>query len=485
MATKPYRNESAYFLLLSIAATLAFLVLVAVFWPKLTLLIITVSLLAIGGVLLVLKKSDAGLILSLIVAGILAPYLRQLSIVNVGSGDVRLAGLTGLAILALTSFSVLGAHLVQRRPMVVASRSGLNIVLSIFILLNLAAIGNGAMRYGLATAVNDANWLPWIGFLILVVIKPSPKLMKYLGITLLAITVVQSLQGIVRIIQGSGTIYLSTGGERYVAGSTSVWIASGLIISILMLMYRAKNRREQWLFGTLALIQIIGVIISFNRQTWFALAVGLSFGFLFLLRGKRLQLAIRVIGFTLIMFLVIFVIDKLGVLQIQIYDALIQRIAGGSLQELALDPSYQFRLSAWTVAFKGAIQNPMLGLGWGAPFQFSIIVPKTGAYQVFNSSPHNTYLWLAYKSGVFSLFSFLALITLLIFSGARQVRRLRWSNSTLSLYLVAALLIELVFLSGALFWDYLSVAYMSIPFWINTGVIACLITYRPTYIQSE
>lgn len=477
MTTKSSLNRGTGLAIIVPIVLSVVIALTATFWPTAALLLTLAGLIALGGVLFVLKYSEAGIIIALTIAGLLSPLLRQLSIVDVGSGDVRLAGVVSLAVWALTATSILAAYFLQDKRLHLACRAEPILLLSTFIGFNVLAVLVGAIRFGAMNAINDAKWIPWIGFFLVIIMKPSVRLIRQLGVALLAITTLQSLQGVYRLVEGRGTIYLSTGGERYVAGSTSIWIASGFVVSMLMLIYVAKSRTHQYLFASMALLQAVGIIISFNRQTWLALVVSLSFGFLLFFRGRRLRLLLRVTGVSLVLVLVILFVDSLHILPIQIVDALVVRIGGGDLRTLEMDPSYQFRLSAWTVAITGALQNPLIGLGWGAPFEFSIIVPRTGVVQNFSSSPHNTYLWLAYKSGFPSMFSFLALMSVLIFQGARRVTFLMRSGSVLAVYLIGAILIELIFLTGAIFWDYLSVAYMSIPFWVNTGVIAALAAY--------
>ena len=133
------------------------------------------------------------------------------------------------------------------------------------------------------------------------------------------------------------------------------------------------------------------------------------------------------------------------------------------------DSALQFRFAAWKVAWSGIKDSPFLGLGWGAPLVFE----NNGVW--FDLSPHNTYLWLAYKAGLPVLGLYLSFVGGLLIKAIKKCRvYLIQKERALSLILMGAILIEILYLIGALWWDYLTVMYISILIWVNRG---CLIFF--------
>ena len=96
--------------------------------------------------------------------------------------------------------------------------------------------------------------------------------------------------------------------------------------------------------------------------------------------------------------------------------------------------------------------------------------------QNFDVSPHNTYLWLAFKAGLPILGLFCWAMALLLARALRLACRFAHADPEIAAFLLTSALIQLIYLIGALWWDYLTVMYMSVPIWLNTGALILLTT---------
>lgn len=428
----------------------------------------------------IVRWRPAGLLVALLLATLMAGVLRQFTLAGSESGNVRLAGVVVLALLIFLIGLWIVQYLMGRDRFVIRCAPAVFGLFVLFISLNLLALLGGIMRYGLFAALVDADWLLWLGFFLLITRDPNLETFKNLAAALYGVSLFHSIAGIVRLVQGRGTIFLTTGGERYIPSSTSLLVASGFILSVILLFFMVKSKKARLLVLGLALIQVIGIVISFNRQMWVALTISLALGFLLFFRGYRVRLLAVAAAAVATLYVFVSLASLLQLFPVDLQDILARRLGNGQVAALVTDPSVQFRFAAWETAGRGIAERPLLGQGWGAPFSFSFVVSRSNTLQTFNSSPHNTYLWLAYKAGIPTLVLFLLFIFTLLGLAWLRYRQVRSTNTTQAALLIGAFLIELVYLIGALWWDYFSVMYMSVPIWINTGILAALAATSPT-----
>ncbi|MCB0129560.1 MAG: O-antigen ligase family protein, partial [Caldilineaceae bacterium] len=307
--------------------------------------------------------------------------------------------------------------------------------------------------------------------------RPSYLLFKRIAIAFYGVTILQSLIGIGRLARGQATLYLSTGGDRYVSGSASVLIAIGLIISLILLLYVVRGKTNVLLVLTAATLQGIGVLISFNRQTWLAMIIALTMGYVILFGGRRVRILAWAVALLIVIGAGLVTLDRFDIGPVTIQQTLQSRLGAGlTFQEYLREPSMLYRISAWQKALGDIRANPLVGQGWGARFIF--VVPLASGMRVYEASPHNTYLWLAAKGGLPTLFFFGALMCVLLADGIRQFHRFRRRHPHHALFLMGTILAQVIFLCGAFWWDYLTVMYLSIPFWLNCGMMAALSSAR-------
>jgi len=403
------------------------------------------------------------LILLFVLAGFLAGFLQDLTFGSGYSGGIRLPGLIGISLLGL-GFVLLLARNRGKIKLKKFFSTRLGICFLGFIILNFLTCLGGMFQYGVLDTLTDADWLVWAGVMLLVLAEDSQIVAQRLLIIFWVLSVVRALQGVANLLQGRAALFLTTGGDRYVGGSVAQFIAAGLIISSVWFLLGAKRRSQKRILVFVAILQLFAILISFNRQTWVALSFALVVGFALFFRGKLLRIII--IGITLLSVLLIsvFIADQWSLFPVSIGDILLKRLGvGTNLDKYIADSAIQFRFAAWRVAFQVIIESPVFGKGWGSPLIFRT------AHATYNMSPHNTYLWLAYKSGLPSLILYLLFVWTLIITGVKRYKtaQTRSQKALLSI----TILIEILYSVGALWWDYLTAMYVSIPIWLNRGLL--------------
>lgn len=410
----------------------------------------------------ILRRQGGSLIFLLVLATLVAGFLQEITFGSGYAGGVRLPGLLGLAVLGVSVCLLLarsrGRLTIPRSHCGVAGVFGMG-----FIVLNVISLLFGILRYSVLDALTDADWLVWIGVLFLVVGEMSPHMTRRMLLAFWGLSVILSLQGVMNLAQERGT-FLTTGGSRYVSGSAAQFIASGLVVSGVWFLLLAKRRYLRRLLLGASMVQFFAILISFNRQTWVALCTTVVVGFLIFFKGRRLHAILTVVVVLSALLALVVLADQFSLFPTSIRRVLYNRIGlGASSRAYLADSAIQFRLAAWRVALQGIADAPILGKGWGSPLVF-----RTGGIS-YNMSPHNTYLWMAYKSGVPALILYLAFIISLLTMGCRHY--LAAQSPSHRATLAIALLVEILYSVGALWWDYLTAMYVSIPIWLNRGLL--------------
>ncbi len=428
----------------------------------------------VGGMVLIWRSF--GLLVSLVVAIFLAGFLQDWTFGSGYSGGIRLPGMMALGLLALSFLSWI---LHTRGHLRFSLRGWSLLIIGGFVLLNAISVVMGISRYGLLATLTDADWLVWLAFGLLV--SSTPRAIKPLIVIAYGTSLVQAMRGVLLLVQGRAAYFLTTGGNRYLTTDDAQLVAAGFLVSVVLLFLVRKKKVPRILIIGAALLQGFGIFISFNRQTWVALGFALAVGWLVLFRSRRWAGAFFSIMAIGLIVAFVFLAAVLKIFPVDLQDVFLRRIgAGTSVVTYLQDSAIQFRFSAWREAWSGIKSSPFLGLGWGAPLVFE----HRGV--VYDLSPHNTYLWLAYKAGLPALCLYLTFITGLLFKAVSKSRHL-WNEGrrNLSAIVTGVILIELLYLVGALWWDYLTAMYVSILIWMNRGGLVFLTSHSADRIGSS
>jgi len=139
------------------------------------------------------------------------------------------------------------------------------------------------------------------------------------------------------------------------------------------------------------------------------------------------------------------------------------------------DPNARFRLSFWDQAMRESIRSPVVGAGFD-PYPASIVPPETVASDPF-PAPHNSFVAIAYRIGIFPFVIFLALLGTLIARGFRasSEREIPLDRA------VCSALTAIVVYAGitSAFNVFLEAPYAGPLFWTSVGLLAYAVYARP------
>ncbi|MEW6741487.1 MAG: O-antigen ligase family protein [Planctomycetota bacterium] len=213
-------------------------------------------------------------------------------------------------------------------------------------------------------------------------------------------------------------------GEAFVYGEFSratVDVADFLVLLALVVVPAALLRLRVWTGGKIALaltlmfIGVGGTLVTFSRAAWAALPVGAAIVLLFppqrLRPSRRLATALGL----LVVMLVPFVVEGTAPLAWK-------RV--GTLAEPESDPSLSYRLRELSGGLSVVASHPLLGLGFGTPFQVAASLEHRRAEAP--TLVHNLLLWVTIKGGIPGL---LLVAGIFLLVTANLVRAIRASPS--------------------------------------------------------
>lgn len=353
-------------------------------------------------------------------------FLPEFLTFPVGSIDVRLYELVvaGLLLVALVQ--------PQRRTWGGAAGG----FLAVFLLLVVVS-GVEAVSSGRAEPSDVLAWGRPLGlltfFYVVVRLLPSREERRTL---LLGASIIAALTGVVallvslgwsfgEVLEGDGTQVVRE--EEGVGGVQRVRLA-GLSLGYALFWYVATQivltdgaRRLGWgvLLGGIAL----DIVVSFNRNMWLGLVVGLLL--MLLVAGPRVRgrfaiaIAIGVTGIAAIT-----AIGGSG--EDRLLDPVVTRASTIlSPGEVTRESSLQDRQDETSLAWEFARDNPALGVGAGAPFGV-YTYERAGTYSLVRTPQlflHNQYLYLVLVSGVGGLIAFLGFLGTPLLTAARRSPR--------------------------------------------------------------
>lgn len=145
------------------------------------------------------------------------------------------------------------------------------------------------------------------------------------------------------------------------------------------------------------------------------------------------------------------------------------------------DPNAHFRLTFWKEAMRESIRSPVVGAGFD-PYPISIVPPETVAADPF-PAPHNSFVAIAYRIGIFPFVIMLALLGMLIAKGFRasSERELPLDRA------VCSALTAIVVYAGitSAFNVFLEAPYAGPLFWTSVGLLAYAVYARPFAVTTD
>jgi hypothetical protein len=278
--------------------------------------------------------------------------------------------------------------------------------------------------------------------------------------------VLQSLYAVYYL--GTGTSQtqsesLSTGGVRVLALSTAVYLTGSVICALLNLELERRPLRQVG-HAIVAGLALFGVIVSFGRTTYAAVALIVP---VILISRRYMR---RVVYSVLPLFAPVLAIGALLLPTVapDLLPTLQKRVTGTSSQ----DVNVQWRDRAREAALEGVDEEWLTGVGFGRETQFEInrhIVTITG-------DPHNSYVYLLAGGGVLALGSFLLLCLTYVVD---TVRRLRHADAVSQALIVWALGTWFAFMVNAAAGPILTHAVMLLTIWVLFALPSIVVRTAP------
>ncbi|HEU5377728.1 MAG TPA: O-antigen ligase family protein [Ktedonobacteraceae bacterium] len=220
----------------------------------------------------------------------------------------------------------------------------------------------------------------------------------------------------------------------------AVLLAGAILLSLGMLLLGSTRRQKLFILTSLP-INVIAIMVTHRRAGFAALAIGLVFLAIILLRANK-QLFFKVVPVTAL------------ILSIYV-GAEWNCNSGSSLCQPARAISSQFNPDPRDAASNGYrdterfdvilnIQaNPITGLGFGQKFVFYAPLPDLSFWEFWHYTPHNEILWVWMNMGVFGFLAFWWLIASALYRSGRliQVLSAAGDNKARALLATAACLI--------------------------------------------
>jgi O-antigen ligase len=246
------------------------------------------------------------------------------------------------------------------------------------------------------------------------------------------------------------TEVLSTGGVRYLALSTSIYLTGSLVCALLNVELDRRPGR-QLLHVVIAGLALFGIIVSFGRTTYAAVVLIVPLLLLsrrYLRRSLLLLLPVAIPAMVIALILIPTVAPT-------VVPTLENRLAGTS----GRDENVIWRERAFDVAMEGVSDEWLTGVGFG----------RTGEFRLENEvvkiegDPHNSYIWLLAGGGALALGSFLVLCAVYLGDAVRRLRRAGPTGQALIMFSLAT---WLAFMVNALTGPILTDPLMLMTIWI-------------------
>jgi hypothetical protein len=345
---------------------------------------------------------------------------------------------------ALALLSWVGARLLRRKAhgTRAAAISGWGFVL--FVAAILQGVVRGHENYGLKLISDPMRLVLYAAIALALTEIDSERL--YRGIVWLFYvgTVWQLLNGAFYIAKGTSQtdqIDVSTGGHRYLALSTAMYLAAALFLALLNLQIEQSARRRA-LHLTIAVLAGLGIALSLGRSTFIAVAIVLPLLLVFSPRVRNPLLAILPLAVPILVLLLLVLPQAVPGLGAELG----RRVSASP----STDVNGQWRVQAGTAIWdQQARRSPVVGVGFGRnePFVFKTTVNgiPTPRDDLATQDPHDGYLYLLGGGGAVALGAFALVLLAFLREAWRRLRSplhphervlVLWSVATLFVFLV-------------------------------------------------
>jgi O-antigen ligase len=247
------------------------------------------------------------------------------------------------------------------------------------------------------------------------------KQVRRVAAVFLAVSSVLSIRALLLYAQGAGELATYTSGGIRITTVEYVYPLFGFLVAFGLYAARAS---KSTLLIPVGLLNLAGLVVTFQRAGWLALAASFLFG-VFFLKGyrKRFVTVTATAGFLFLALVPLSNLDHQA--KSGIVSALVTRAA--SVGEFQEDLSAQHRLNEWEAAWTMIGEHPFIGSGLGALVTFSSPMydesRKKLTYLSRDFYMHNSYLWIATKMGALGFGLFLLMLASAVYPAVKEARQ--------------------------------------------------------------
>ena len=324
--------------------------------------------------------------------------------------------------------------LAARNPVRLSSVFGWPLVLLAVTVMSGVVIGHE--RYGASILGQPLRFVLYAGIALALTDVDVRSAWRAITIIFYAGAVIQSLWAVFYLASGTSqteSLLLSTGGLRILALSTAMYLTGSLVCALLNLELEERPRR-QLLHMVIAGLSVFGILVSFGRTTYAAVALIVP---LLLLTRRYLRRALLVFTPLLLPALVL-VILLIPAFSPDTFPTLTARLSGTSTNDSAVE----WRERAREATLEGVDEEWLTGVGFGRQSQFTM----NGQLIRIAGDPHNSFAWLLAGGGVLALGAFVFLCATFVIDAVQRLRRadprgqalVAWSLATWFAFMVNA-----------------------------------------------
>jgi hypothetical protein len=240
----------------------------------------------------------------------------------------------------------------------------------------------------------------------------------------------------------TGADQLSTGGTRVLSLTVSLNLALALFLALLSFDL-PRTSRQHALDAAAAAAAVVGIVLSFGRGTFLAVAVVLPLLFVTARRFRARAVAALPLAVPLAAVAVLLTIELApGTWRTLVERMQIHTVSAGA------DASVEWRRHAVHVIWQQVRSSPLVGVGFGKGGEFDL----NGVHFAITQDPHNSIVWLAAGGGALLVGLFATMVALFLRDAYRRLRIATPVERVIVIWSVGALVCFLLnALAGPLF----------------------------------
>lgn len=376
------------------------------------------------------------------------------------SGSIRVFLADVLVLLALGSWISSRLSRVQERNPVRLSSVFRLPLLALIVTVGIGIVV-GNVRYGTSVVGEPLRILLYAAIALALTDLEPRSAWRAVTTVFYAGAIVQALWAIYYLATGGSQTksdVLSTGGVRVLALSVAIYLTGSLVCALLNLERETRPGR-QLLHAGVGGLALFGIIVSFGRTTYAAMALIIP-----VLLAARRYLR-RTVFWLVPLALPPFIAALLLISSVA--PTLLPTIEARLLGTSSSDSAVEWRVRAIEASLEGVEHDLLTGVGFGRENRFV----ANNELVSFRGDPENSYVWILAGGGLLALG---ALLTLSVTFAVDCVRRIRHSVGHAQALVIWSLTTWIAFMINALTGPILADPEMLLTIWVLMALPSCV-----------